>query len=113
MSENNNEKTDSEKREIEALSAYAMKAELYVVPLTFSILALSMQFPVKTSYVYVFLLQSLGWLLLVVSGAAGLKLLRNVSDEYRWKKEEARLANKKIRFLKELPKYMMNGLVGC
>ncbi|SDX45028.1 hypothetical protein [Thiocapsa roseopersicina] len=64
------------------LEEYAMKSELYVVALTFSILAISIQFPAETSDVCIGRLQALGWVFLVVSGIAGITLLRNVSRDY-------------------------------
>ena len=70
--------------ELERLSSYAIKAEVYIVSLTFSILALSIQFPAATETAgsLVARLQAAGCLILVISGIAGIKTLRNVSSKY-------------------------------
>jgi hypothetical protein len=76
------DKCDTNKLRLQSLSDYSVKAELYVVSLTFSILALSIQFPVDSTELLVLRLQAAGWILLVLSGIAGIQLLRNVTREY-------------------------------
>lgn len=80
--------------ELERLSSYAIKAELYIVSLTFSILGLSIQFPVASgipnSLIAKFqapewiipISQTVGWFMLVISGIVGVKVLRNVSIKF-------------------------------
>jgi hypothetical protein len=85
MAENDSQSLDLERLDIEGLLAFSTKAELYVVSLTFSILALSVQFPIEVTDAFVLRLQAVGWFLMMISGAAGVKLLRNVSAEYSLK----------------------------
>jgi len=68
-----NQASDLEKLKLEVLSSYAVKAELYVVSLTFSILALSVQFPVDVADKLAAQLQAVAWFLLTVAGIAGVK----------------------------------------
>jgi len=80
--------------ELERLSSYAIKAELYIVSLTLSILALSIQFPVASETAnslitklqapgwIIPILQVAGWFFLVISGIIGIKTLRNVSIKF-------------------------------
>ena len=73
---------DVKKLRLERLSDLSGRAELYVVSLTFSILAISIQFPLESKELCVLLAQSAGWILLIISGSSGIKLLRNVTKEY-------------------------------
>lgn len=77
-----NNSIDVEDLRLRSLSDHSTKAELYVVSLTFSILALSIQFPVESDDLLVLRLQAAGWLFLVLSGIAGIQLLRSVSVQF-------------------------------
>lgn len=73
---------DTNELRLKSLSDFSFKAELYVVSLTFSLLALSIQFPVESAEVLALRLQAAGWGFLLVSAIAGIKMLRHVSSEY-------------------------------
>jgi hypothetical protein len=78
----NSNSIDVEDLRLKSLSDQSTKAELYIVSLTFSILALSIQFPVESDDLLVLRLQAAGWLFLVVCGIAGIQLLRSVSVQF-------------------------------
>jgi len=84
--------SDREASELNRLASYAEKAEIYVVSLTFTILALSAQFPVtvESTNLGALRFQAGAWILLTISGIAGIKILRNVSSKYSFLTEGAR-----------------------
>jgi len=70
--------------EVDRLGEYAVKGELYIISLTFTLLALSSQYALTGEQVSVFILrlQASGWLFLAISGIAGIVLLRGVSKRH-------------------------------
>jgi len=103
--ENKEEKAiDVDDIELERLSSYAVKAEFYIISLTFSIIALSIQFPIsikkadlmiavskesgwlmstlQTHGCIIPMSQTFGWLSLAISGIFGIVVLRKVSGKY-------------------------------